>query len=212
MVSKPDNYWQLASDGRVSSSGFDYGYSKPNETSVIEPINAVTYGSSYANSSIIGAGYGLWNNSVKLDNRNFYDTVMGDSKNVWLVAFMNPKCPKCQKFVYQWDLVKNYDYIKDRPIKFGFVDITKEDNYREVALKYTPYAYKSQQMTTPTLIIYGRDKRHPEEYTGEQTAYSLGDYLSYFSDYNGYGVYEKSSFLFGDQYDYYESASQPVPI
>ena len=64
-----------------------------------EPVNAITYGSSYKDSGIKGADYGLWANSMRLDESNFYDTVMQDNDHVWVIAFMDPTCRNCQRFV-----------------------------------------------------------------------------------------------------------------
>ena len=85
----------------------------------------MTYGSSYADSDVEGAEYGLWNSSIQLDHTNFYDTVLTDPDNVWVVALMSPTCPHCKKFVAQWDMTKSYDYVKERRVKFAFIDATK---------------------------------------------------------------------------------------
>ena len=108
MVQKPRDYWKYVAEGRVKGP-FNYGGApKPGES----PVNAVTYGSSYANSGYKGAQYGLWARSIQLNASNFHQTVMQDEKNVWVVAFIDPKCANCARFVAQWDKLKDYETMR----------------------------------------------------------------------------------------------------
>ena len=54
MIEKPRDYWRYVSEGRVNNA-FDYGLAKKGDSGVREPVNAMTYGSSYANSGYKGA-------------------------------------------------------------------------------------------------------------------------------------------------------------
>ena len=57
--------------------------------------------------------YGDWAESDSLDSDNFRDKVMDDDR-VWVVAFIDPYDPDCQKFVSQWDKLKTYSSLEMR--------------------------------------------------------------------------------------------------
>jgi hypothetical protein len=43
--------------------------------------------------------YGMWNKTERLDHTNFAQKVVNDNSNAWVIAFMNPACPDCERFV-----------------------------------------------------------------------------------------------------------------
>ena len=96
-VSRPTRYRTNVGHERVSSPYTYGGYDE--DYAVEEPVNAVTYSSSYAKHNVSGVDYGLWANSNRLDSDNFWDTVMEDEEHVWVVAFIDPMDKICQKFV-----------------------------------------------------------------------------------------------------------------
>ena len=70
---------------------------------------------------------------MRLDASNFYDVVMRDDDHLWVIAFMDPKCEHCARFVPQWAKLKEYRSLQKRNVKFGYVDITIPDNMQRVA-------------------------------------------------------------------------------
>ena len=129
MTAKPRNYWQYVAEDRIKSP-FEYGGAKPGEsTKGREPVNAITYGSSYH--GIPGhreVEYGQWAKTLRLDASSFYDVVMRDDDHLWVVTFMDPKCKHCSRFVPQWVKLKQYEHLQKRNVKFAYVDITIPEN------------------------------------------------------------------------------------
>ena len=99
MVAKPKKYWQYVAEDRISSP-YRYGFAKPGESKKgREPVNAITYGSSYGIEGHPEVNYGLWAKTLRLDASSFYDVVMRDDDHIWVVAFMDPNCDNCKRFV-----------------------------------------------------------------------------------------------------------------
>ena len=160
MTAKPAKYWDYVKEDRIESP-YHYGFAKPGEKTLREPVNAITYGSSYENSNEKDAEYGLWASSLRLDVNTFFNAVIRDDQHLWVVAFMDPSCRNCQRFAPQWNKLRAYESMTSRSIKFAYVDISKQENKDGIVMKYTPYAHNSKQISTPTIIFYGRDKSHP---------------------------------------------------
>ena len=70
------------------------------------------------------------------------------------------------------------DKIKTRKVKFGFVDI--EDASANMILK--DYVGNVMQILTPTVLIYGRDRKAPVEYTGNYKMFDLETKISDYCD------------------------------
>lgn len=68
--------------------------------------------------------YGLWAQTLRLDRSTYAQTILNDDKNAWVIAFMNPRCPECAKFAPHWNKLQMYSAIRDREVKFAFVDVT----------------------------------------------------------------------------------------
>ena len=92
-----------------------------------------------------------------------------DTENVWIVAYIDPACGECKKFAIEWERLRTVETIKYRRVKLGYVDITLEAS-RKVVGKYT--AGKDVKYT-PSVFIYGIDKKNPVEYKGELDASKL---------------------------------------
>ena len=92
-----------------------------------------------------------------------------DTENVWIVAYIDPACGECKKFAIEWERLRTVETIKYRRVRLGYVDITLEAS-RKVVGKYT--AGKDVKYT-PSVFIYGDDKRNPVEIKGELSAKSL---------------------------------------
>lgn len=92
-----------------------------------------------------------------------------DTENVWIIAYIDPACGECKKFAIEWERLRTVETIKYRKIRLGYVDITLE-NSRKVVGQYT--AGKDVKYT-PSVFIYGHDKRNPVEIKGNLSAKSL---------------------------------------
>lgn len=92
-----------------------------------------------------------------------------DTENVWIVAYIDPACGECKKFAIEWERLRTVETIKYRRVRLGYVDITLEAS-RKVVGKYT--AGKDVKYT-PSIFVYGDDKKNPIEIKGDLSAKSL---------------------------------------
>ena len=65
----------------------------------------------------------MWGKSRRLNLDTFESTVIKDDHNVWVVSFINPHCDACKRFVPHWDQVQLYESMRNRNIKFAFVNV-----------------------------------------------------------------------------------------
>lgn len=49
-------------------------------------------------------------------------------EHAWVVAFINPRCGVCTRFVPHFTALQQMDIMKNRKIKFAYVDATLEEN------------------------------------------------------------------------------------
>ena len=77
--------------------------------------------------------------------------------------------------------------MSQRNVKFAYVNISDPATKQNVAMRYTPFGRNGQKMYTPTIMIYGRDKSQPEQYTKSKFAFKLNEYLESYCDKYGYG-------------------------
>lgn len=156
----------------------DYGYA--NRGYGYEPV-------------VVKKDYGLWENYYRLEVETFKKTVVTDTENVWVVAYIDPACGGCKRLATQWEKLTTQETITVRKVKFGYLDITVEAN-REVLQTYTGgYEVKS----TPTIFLYGQDKYAPVLYDGDYTVDHLNSYICGYCDEWGYG----EGYGYGDDYD-----------
>lgn len=95
---------------------------------------------------------------------------------------MNPKCGECIKFAPHWDKLQTYESIRNRNVKFAFVDKTIDEDMAEIA----QYMNGIEITYTPTVILYGRDKRQPIKFKGNYDSDTFNEIVSEFCDKNGY--------------------------
>lgn len=85
-----------------SNRGYDQysrsdSYERPSQA--IRASRPAGYSGIHGQSTLdLSKNYGEWNNSTKLDSTSFYHTVMLDDKHVWVIAFIDPNCPRCERF------------------------------------------------------------------------------------------------------------------
>ena len=157
-----------------------------------------SYGRGYGYSPVVvKKDYGLWENYYRLEVETFQKTVVTDTENVWVVAYIDPACGGCKKLATQWEKLTTVETITARKVKFGYVDITVEEN-REILQTYTAGASIE---STPTIYLYGQDKYAPTLSYGDYTVNSLNDYICGYCDDYGYGIV--SDYGYGDSYGSY---------
>ena len=94
-----------------------YGYSKP----------GYDHGYGYQ-PTVVKKDYGLWEKYYRLETETFKKTVATDTENVWVVAFIDPTCGGCKRLSVQWEKLTTLETITVRKVKFGYMDITVEEN------------------------------------------------------------------------------------
>jgi hypothetical protein len=134
--------------------------------------------------AIVRKDYGLWARYYRLEVETFTQTVINDTLNAWVVAYIDPACGGCKRLSVEYEKVTTVEQIKVRRVKFGYVDITVPAN-RYILDNYTG---GQQVLFTPTVFLYGANKAAPVLYEGDYKADSLTSFICGFCDNNGYGV------------------------
>jgi hypothetical protein len=88
----------------------------------------------------------------------------------------------CTKFVTEWETLKTTETIKTRKVKFGYVDITVAESKTIVE----KYATGKSVEYTPTVFVYGKDKKAPAVFDGDYVADSLNTYICELCDSHGF--------------------------
>jgi len=167
-----------------------YGYAAPS-ASYGYGAPAKSYGGYSAPSyqpAVVKKDYGLWEKYYRLETETFKKTVVTDTENVWVIAFIDPACGGCKRLAVEWEKLTTVETVSVRRVKFGYLDITEEVNY-EIVQSYTG---GRKVEYTPTVLVYGQDKRSPLEYEGDYKVDSLEKYVTGYCDKNGYGIAPKS--------------------
>ena len=134
--------------------------------------------------AVVRKDYGAWEKHYRLDVETLRTTVVTDTENVWVVAYIDPACGGCKRLAVEWERVTTVERITTRRVKFGYVDVTVEQE-KEVLTTFT--GGKAIEYT-PTVYLYGEDKYHPVEYVGDYKFDSLVDYICGYCDDHGFGV------------------------
>lgn len=111
----------------------DNGYGERNSYGNVQPDQP------YAPSqhSPISVDYGLWAKTRRFDHTDFLERVLKDDENAWVITFMNPACSSCKKFAPEWDRIQAFEIMRDRNVKFGFIDTNIQENKDVILQKYT---------------------------------------------------------------------------
>ena len=176
--------------GGYSAPSTSYGYSAPAATyghSAPTSYGASSSGHGYAAPSyqpaVVRKDYGAWEKYYRLETETFKKTVVTDTENVWVIAFMDPACGGCKRLAVEWEKLTTVETISVRRVRFGYLDITEEVNY-EIIQKYTG---GKKVEYTPTVLVYGQDKYAPVEYEGDYKFATLEKYVTGYCDQHGYG-------------------------
>ena len=97
-------------------------------------------------------GGGHWDAYTALTIDDYESKVINDKDNLWVVAFVSPLCGACHGLADEWGLIKADKDIKDRPIKFGYVDISQEKNLEILS----NHCGDLSVQFTPSVLLYGQ--------------------------------------------------------
>ena len=124
----------------------------------------------------------LWSGYNKMTIDSYKNTLLTDTENVWVVAFITPHCAMCKDLAPIWGQIAKADTIGLRKVKFGYVNLDDEkstdiiDTYTgDLSIEYTP-----------SVIVYGSDKADPIEYDGDYSYDDLNRKLCGYCDKHGF--------------------------
>lgn len=127
---------------------------------------------------------GLWTDNQKLTLETFKEIVATDVENVWVVAYIDPRCRDCLILSLEWEKLTQIEEREKRKIKLGYVDISVEENWRIIQ----DHTKGKKIKNTPEVTLYGKDKEHPYFYNKDApSADGVHKWVSSYADYHGYG-------------------------
>jgi len=151
-----------------------------------------SYGRGYAAPSrgygyqptVVKKEYGAWSKAYRLDVETYQKTVIEDTENVWVVAFVDDKCGGCVRLAVEWEKLQTTRTITMRRVRFAYVDTARASTSTIVQ----NYCGGHQIRATPTVLVYGRNKWAPQVYAGDYSVGSLNSYICDYCDREGYGI------------------------
>lgn len=72
---------------------------------------------------------GKWTDNQKLTVETFKEIVSTDTENVWVVAYIDPRCRDCLILSLEWEKLTQIETKERRKVKLGYVDISVEENW-----------------------------------------------------------------------------------
>lgn len=122
----------------------------------------------------------------------FKEVVATDVDNVWVVAYVDPRCRDCLTLSIEWERLTQIEEKIKRKIKLGYVDISVTDNWK-IVQDHT----KGKKITqTPAVTLYGANKESPYFYDDESdpTADGVHSWVSSYADHFGYGYWDPDKY------------------
>jgi len=144
---------------------------------------------------------GKWTDEQKLTLETFKEIVATDVENVWVVAYIDPRCRDCLVLSVEWEKLTQIEEKEKRKIKLGYVDISVEENWK-IIQDHT----KGKKMThTPAVTLYGEDKTSPYWYdeNKQPDAYGVHTWVSSYADAYGYGYWDPEDYAGAGVYSNY---------
>ena len=135
---------------------------------------------------------GKWTDEQQLSLETFKEIVATDVENVWVIAYIDPRCRDCIILSLEWDKLTQIEEKEQRKIKLGFVDISVEENWK-IVQDHT----KGKKMThTPAVTLYGENKEAPYWYPDEEVpeAEGIHTWVSDYADSFGYGYWDPDQY------------------
>ena len=131
---------------------------------------------------------GNWYDEQKLSLETFKEVVATDVDNVWVVAYVDPRCRDCLSLSIEWERLTQIEEKVKRKVKLGYVDISVTENWR-IIQDHT----KGKKLThTPQVTLYGSNKETPHFYEEEEhpSADGVHSWVSSYADRFGYGYWD----------------------
>ena len=181
--------------GRGYGSGYGvgaYGAGSYGVGSYGAGYGAGAYGRGYAGPSrgygyqptVVKQEFGAWSKAYRLDVETYQKTVIEDTENVWVVAFVDDKCGGCVRLAVEWEKLQTVRTITMRRVRFAYVDTARQSTRQIVS----NFCGGHQVVSTPTVFVYGRNKWAPQVYAGDYSVNSLNSYICDYCDNEGFGI------------------------
>ena len=77
---------------------------------------------------------GKWTDEQELSLETFKEIVAADVENVWVVAYIDPRCRDCYVLSVEWEKLTQIEEKEKRKIKLGYVDISVEETDTDMVL------------------------------------------------------------------------------
>ena len=135
---------------------------------------------------------GNWHDEQKLTLETFKEIVATDIDNVWVVAYVDPRCADCIQLSIEWERLTQIEEKIKRKIKLGYVDISVTENWK-IIQDHT----KGRKLTsTPAITLYGDNKETPHWYKKPEkaTAEGVHSWVSSYADHFGYGYWDPDQY------------------
>ena len=134
---------------------------------------------------------GEWKDQQKLTVETFKEVVTTDVENVWVIAYVDPRCRDCVELSIEWDKLTMIEEKEKRKVKLGYVDLSVAENWK-IIQDHT----RGKKMThTPEVAIYGDNKETPHIYpTDHPTHDGLHTWVSSYADSFGYGYWDPDQY------------------
>ena len=72
---------------------------------------------------------GHWTDEQQLTLETFKKVVTTDTQNVWVVAYIDPRCRDCLNLSIEWEHLTEIEEHEMRKVKLGYVDISVTENW-----------------------------------------------------------------------------------
>ena len=130
---------------------------------------------------------GVWTDEQKLTLETFKEVVTTDVENVWVIAYIDPRCRDCIELSIEWDKLTQIEEKERRKVKLGYVDLSVAENWR-IIQDHT----RGKKMThTPAVTMYGENKESPHWYPADHPTHDgLHTWVSSYADTFGYGYWD----------------------
>jgi len=126
--------------------------------------------------------------------------VTTDTQNVWVVAYIDPRCRDCLTLSIEWEHLTEIEEQEMRKVKLGYVDISVTENW-QILQDHT----KGRRIThTPQVTLYGDNKEAPHYYPEEQPkAERIHTWVTSYADAFGYGYWNPDEYTGAGVYPRY---------
>ena len=135
---------------------------------------------------------GKWRDEQKLTLETFKEIVTTDTENVWVIAYIDPRCEDCVQLSLEWEKLTRVEEVERRKVKMGYVDLSVAENWR-IVQDHT----RGKKLThAPTITIYGENKQSPHWYAqgGDLDLNGMHTWVSSYADTHGYGYWDPDEY------------------